>query len=74
MNIAREQIQSFHDNGYVIFRGLATLEETADMRRVAERELENSHDPLEYEADVAYPGSPESLDAPGGTRLSGEPG
>ena len=68
-NIAPEQIQSFRDNGYLIFRGLASLDEAQQLRRIAERELELCRPPLELEADVAYPGAPDSIDAPGGTTI-----
>ena len=68
-NIAREQVQSFQDNGYIIFRGLASEAETRAMRQVAEQELEENTLPLEYEASVAYPGAPESITAPGGTTV-----
>jgi phytanoyl-CoA hydroxylase len=67
--IAQEQIQSFHDNGYLIFRELASEQETGRFRAVAERDLEAGTGPVEYEAEVAYPGAPASLAAPGGNTV-----
>ena len=64
--IAAEQIQSFHDNGYVIFRHLVSREEAVKFRSITERDLEQGTGPVEFEAEVAYPGAPSSLDALGG--------
>jgi len=67
--IAQEQIQAFRDNGYIIFRELASRQETRCFRAIAERDLEQAAGLLEYEADVAYSGAPSSLDAPGGNTI-----
>jgi phytanoyl-CoA hydroxylase len=47
-------------------RGLADAQACERMREVAERHLAAAIPPLEYEADVHYPGAPASRDAPGG--------
>ncbi len=64
--LTAEQIRSFQANGYLIERGLATAAEIAAFREIAERDLSVQKRPLEYEADVDYPGSPPSRDAAGG--------
>lgn len=61
-----EQLAFFAQNGYLIVRGLATTDEVAAIRAATERDLKEEIQPLEYEVDVQYPGSPKSLEAPGG--------
>lgn len=64
--LTAEQIQFFNDQGYLILRGAASEERVAHLRAVTEAHLAANTLPVEYEADVHYPGSPASLDAPGG--------
>ena len=61
-----EQIDFFARNGYLIVRGLATDEVVSAIRSATLRDLKTEKQPLEYEAEVHYPGAPETLDAPGG--------
>lgn len=61
-----EQIDFFARNGYLIVRGLATDEVVPAIRSATLRDLKTEKQPLEYEAEVHYPGAPETLDAPGG--------
>jgi len=56
----------FERNGFVIARKLAAHELCARMRSLAQRDLAQDVQPVEYEAQTKYPGSPASLDAPGG--------
>lgn len=56
----------FVRDGYIIMRQLASAERIAAMRSVALDHLEHTIGPLEYEADVAYPGAPVSRAAEGG--------
>ena len=60
------EVEYFERNGFVIARGLASRERCERMRAVAQRDLAAEGGPLEYEAQVKYPGSPASLGAPGG--------
>ena len=50
----------------MIARGLVPQSACEAMKALAMRELAAETQPLEYEAQVHYPGAPESLDAPGG--------
>ena len=61
-----EEIAQFGRDGYLVVRGLAPDALRARMLEVARSHLAAAVPPLEYEADVKYPGSPESHDAPGG--------
>lgn len=56
----------FARDGYTIVRGLADPERVAAMRELVLDHLARAVDPVEYEADVAYPGAPADRDAPGG--------
>lgn len=57
---------NFNSQGYAVLRGLATPSQCAEMLELAQRDLAAHTPPLEYEADLHYPGSPPSREAPGG--------
>ena len=60
------EVEYFERNGFIIARALASPERCERLKAVAQRHLAAQVGPLEYEAEVKYPGSPASLDAPGG--------
>ena len=62
----REDVERFTRDGYIVARGLAPDSVRARMLEVARAHLAAAVPPLEYEADVKYPGAPESHEAPGG--------
>ena len=51
------QRELFTREGYLIMRGLAAAERINDLRRVTLEHVEAHIAPIEYEADVAYPGA-----------------
>ncbi len=61
-----EEIARFDNEGYLIVRQLAPRELRAHMTALAEEALAREIAPLEYEADLHYPGAPPSCDVPGG--------
>lgn len=61
-----EEIQSFADNGYLIRRGLIDERAAGRLVELIDRSLKPALAPVEFEADVHYPGAPESRVAPGG--------
>lgn len=63
---SEEELDAFHRDGFAISRGLANADWIDRMRSVTREHLEREVPPLEFEADVHYPGSPESLESPGG--------
>lgn len=67
--LTQDELQRFEQDGYLIFRGLATPAECEEMRTVAARHLQDATAPVEYEAEVGYAGAPHSLDAPGGRTI-----
>lgn len=60
---------TFERNGFVIVRNLAPARLLEAIADVARQQLANRIGPLEYEADLRYPGSPDSRDAPGGSTV-----
>lgn len=56
----------FARDGFHVVRGLAAPGTCERLLALAERDLAACVPPVEYEADVGYPGAPASRDAPGG--------
>ena len=67
MNVfSSAELTQFTRDGFVIVRGLVPKASCEAMKALALRHLAAETQPLEYEAQVRYPGAPASLDAPGG--------
>lgn len=62
----QDEVAAFWRDGYLIVRQLATTADVALMRRITDLGLREQLGPIEYEADLHYPGAPASLDAVGG--------
>ncbi|SAL41756.1 phytanoyl-CoA dioxygenase [Caballeronia arvi] len=62
----KDQVRELRQNGYVIVKGLIPKERRDAMREVARQQLAVAAAPVEFEADLKYPGAPDSKDAPGG--------
>ena len=60
---------AFERDGFVIVRNLAPARLREAILDVARRQLAEGIGPLEYEADVRYPGGPDSHCAPGGSTV-----
>ena len=63
---APDEVRAFRGDGYVIARGLADPALCDRILSVARDHLVREQGPIEYEAELGYPGAPASLDAPGG--------
>ena len=61
-----QSLKHFQRDGYGIARGLSPEPLRSHMLEIARAHLARAVAPLEYEADVRYPGAPASQDAPGG--------
>jgi phytanoyl-CoA hydroxylase len=59
-------LADFDRDGYLIERGLVEESMVADMNMIIDASVKPALAPVEYEADVHYPGAPSSKDAPGG--------
>ena len=56
----------FERDGFAVVRGLCPAGIVESMRAAVERDLSGPVGPVEFEADVAYPGAPARRDQPGG--------
>ncbi len=59
----------FWQDGFVVERGLATEATVSELRELTDKHLADAVPPLEYEADVAYPGAPVDRAAVGGDTI-----
>lgn len=60
------ELDQFVRQGFIILRDLADPAVVARMQQVTQEHLDRELPPLEYEADLHYPGAPATFDAPGG--------
>ena len=65
-SFSQAELDRFRRDGFVIVRGLAGRQLCDRMKSLARRHLAQDVQPVEYEAQTKYPGSPASLGAPGG--------
>ena len=64
-----QELEQFQQEGFLVVRGLATASDVAQMRAITEAGLRDHISPIEYEAELRYPGAPVSLDAEGGRTI-----
>ena len=64
-----DDLRFFHENGYVICRGLVDREACELMLDVVRTDVLHKREPFEYEADVHYPGAPETRSSLGGMTI-----
>ncbi|SAL30684.1 phytanoyl-CoA dioxygenase family protein [Caballeronia humi] len=62
----KDQVRELRETGYVIVPGLVPPDRCAALLEIARRQLKEAAAPIEFEADLKYPGAPDSKDAPGG--------
>ena len=61
------EVERFQRDGFLVVRQLATAQECAALRTLAGQMLDPLQGPVEFEADVGYPGAPKSKLDVGGT-------
>lgn len=61
-----DQLTRFRADGFVVVRAMADERLRTRMLACARADVAAEVQPIEYEAQLHYPGAPESLDAPGG--------
>lgn len=66
MNSIEKALADFDQNGYYIARDLFNAEEVRALVQLINHSLNPALAPVEFEADVHYPGAPVSRTAPGG--------
>jgi phytanoyl-CoA hydroxylase len=62
----KEQVQMLRERGFVVVPGLVSPERCAELKQIAQQQLRQAAAPVEFEADLRYPGAPDSKHAPGG--------
>src|SRR5260370_26233036 len=62
----QEQIEQLRDRGYVVVPRFVPVDELTKLNEAARTQLALRADPLEFEADLQYPGAPPSRTAAGG--------
>ena len=60
------QIATLREQGFVVVRGFADAATVSALRDLSQRHLQAAIEPIEYEADLRYPGAPASREAAGG--------
>lgn len=61
-----EAVAAFERDGYLVHRSLFAPEHVTELVAAIDQSLNPALAPVEFEADVHYPGAPESVNAPGG--------
>lgn len=61
-----DELNRFRADGFVVVRGMTDDASRTRMLAAARADVAAEVQPIEYEAQLHYPGAPESLDAPGG--------
>jgi phytanoyl-CoA hydroxylase len=69
MPLSEDQIKTFRQDGYLVLRNWVSPATCEAMLAVTQAHLSLALAPVEYEADVGYPGAPHSLDAVGGKTI-----
>ena len=63
-----DQVATLRQEGLVVVRNMLDAGQVAELRRLAQADLDARVEPLELEADLGYPGAPSSqADEGGGT-------
>lgn len=65
----RDELAQFWRDGFLRVTALASRADVDRMRQVTEKGLLEQSGPIEYEADLHYPGAPTSLEAAGGRTI-----
>ncbi|HWQ39985.1 MAG TPA: phytanoyl-CoA dioxygenase family protein [Burkholderiales bacterium] len=65
-SLSASEVEAFRRDGFLIARRLASRQTCEALLAVAREQLEQGVQPLEYEADLGYPGAPASREAEGG--------
>ena len=69
LQFTTEEANRFHHEGFVVVRGLVSEADLARMWLITERGVREEIVPIEYEAELHYPGAPESLQSVGGRTI-----
>lgn len=66
MRLSAAQVDQFNVDGYLVVRSMVPAAICELMRSITHAHLQAAVEPLEFEAEVGYPGAPNSMTASGG--------
>lgn len=66
LTLSAIQITQFHQDGFLVLRSVVPAAICDLMHSITQAHLAATVEPVEFEAEVGYPGAPVSLSAPGG--------
>jgi phytanoyl-CoA hydroxylase len=69
LQFSAEELASFERDGYIILRGMVGSDLRSRMLAATLDDVRRDVAPVEYEADLHYPGAPSSLNAEGGRTI-----
>jgi len=69
MALSAAQVQQFKIDGYLLIPGLVNVDLLEQLRNLTETHLAQRIKPYELEAEVKYPGAPNSIEAVGGDTI-----
>jgi hypothetical protein len=61
-----QEVSSFQRDGYFVASGIMPATYIETMKQITQRDMMAHQGDIEYEAELNYPGAPQSLDAEGG--------
>lgn len=64
-----DEVEQFQRDGYIIVRGMGDASITERMLQATLEGVEQDIAPIEYEAELHYPGAPDSLESEGGKTI-----
>jgi phytanoyl-CoA hydroxylase len=64
--LSSQQLHSYQKNGFLVLPGMLSGTTLEALQRLAQSSLQQCPDPVELEANLGYPGAPESLTTAGG--------
>ncbi len=63
------ELDQFREDGFLVVRGLASPSDVEQMRTITDIGLRDQIQPVEYEAELRYPGAPASTESEGGRTI-----
>ncbi|WP_323118013.1 phytanoyl-CoA dioxygenase family protein [Burkholderia alba] len=64
-----QQVATLREHGFVVARNFVAPQQHVVLKAIAEQQLRDTRRPIEFEADLGYPGAPGSRHAPGGNTV-----
>ena len=69
LEFKRSELEQFEQDGYFVVRNLINRTDIQRMREITDKGVREHIAPVEYEADLQYPGAPQSSQAEGGRTI-----